>query len=69
MKQIFEVRYIDNQSTQYDVAGKNVGFNVNLAKGKPVLIEAKSIQEAMQEALYRCQKKIDYSVGSIVRVL
>jgi hypothetical protein len=66
---VFEVRYIDNQFIAYTKDGKSNGFDVNLAKGKPVLIEAKTIEDAMIEALQRIRKKVDYSVGSVVRVV
>ena len=66
---VFEIRYIDNQFMTYAKEGRPAGFDVNLAKGKPVLIEAKTIEDAMIEALQRIRKKVDYSVGSVVRVV
>ena len=67
VKKVFEVRYVDNQHLHRTDNGAE--FNVNLAKGKPVLIEARTIEDALCEALTRIRKKVDYSVGSVVRVL
>jgi len=65
----FEVRYVDNQFFFHPNDGEKGRFDVNLAKGKPVLIEAKTIEDALIEASRRIAKKVDYSVGSVVRVV
>jgi hypothetical protein len=65
----FEVRYVDNQFFILPKDGEKGRFDVNLAKGKPVLIKAQTIEDALIEASRRIAKKVDYSVGSVVRVV
>ena len=57
-KQIFEVRYVDDCNSE----------SVAKAMGRPVLIEAFSIVEAFNEARFRAQQRVAYSVGSVVRI-
>lgn len=58
---IFEIRYIDDLRV-------NQTKSITQLKGKPVKIEARNINDALQIATERARKKIGYSVASVERI-
>jgi hypothetical protein len=58
---IFEIRYIDDLRI-------NQTKSITQLKGKPVQIEARNINDALQIATERARKKIGYSVASVERL-